>query len=224
MNKIASVEPSVANLYKAPSFQSELVTQAFERERLLILDQNKNWYKVRQWDNYESWIHSFYIGDIEESKDEPDYRWGRNRATARRWFSNKRLINEAKFYLDVPYLWGGKSEFGFDCSGFVQTVFYNFIVRLPRDSHQQMNHEGLVEIKYSEAQVGDLLFFSDDNKNVNHVAISIGNGEIIHSSGYVKIEKLEENKELYKKLYKVMSIRKLEKIILGLKESKRWNR
>ena len=67
----------------------------------------------------------------------------------------------------------------------------------------------MLQIKYSEACVGDLVFFSDDNKNVNHVAICIGNGEIIHSSGYVKIEKLKENKELYQNLYKVMSIKKI---------------
>ena len=52
-----------------------------------------------------------------------------------------------------------------------------------------------------------------DNKNVNHVAIFIGNEEIIHSSGYVKIEKLKENKELYQKLYKVMSIRSLNELV-----------
>ena len=59
-------------------------------------------------------------------------------------------------------------------------------------------------------RVGDLLFFTD-NKIVNHVAICLGNEEIIHSSGCVKIEKLKENKELYKKLYKVMSIKNIIK-------------
>jgi len=94
----------------------------------------------------------------------------------------------------------------------VQTVFFTFGIKLPRDSYQQMDYKGLVEIKYPKAQVGDLLFFLD-NKHVNHVAISIGNEEIIHSSGYVKIEKLKENKELYQKLYKVMSIRSLNELV-----------
>ena len=71
-----------------------------------------------------------------------------------------------------------------------------------------MEYEKLIEIEYSEIKVGDLLFFAD-NKTVNHVAICIGNEEIIHSSGCIKIEKLQENKELYKKLYKIMSIQNI---------------
>ena len=52
---------TVASLYKEPSFKSELVTQALFSEELLVIDKNNDWYKVRQWDNYESWIHSFYF-------------------------------------------------------------------------------------------------------------------------------------------------------------------
>ena len=119
-----------------------------------------------------------------------------------------RILQLSEYLLGIPYLWGGKSSFGYDCSGFVQTLFSVYGINFPRDSYQQMNYEGLVEIKYSKAEVGDLLFFAD-NKVINHVAISIGNGEIIHSSGCVKIEKLEKNKKLYEGLYKVMSIRNI---------------
>ena len=210
MNKTCIVKTSVANLYNASSFKSELVTQALYHEKLLILDQDKNWYKVRQWDNYESWIHSFYVIDI-DAEDNLDTSLIRESKSNKK-FSDNNLIDTAKEFLDIPYLWGGKSRFGFDCSGFVQTVFFTFGIKLPRDSYQQMDYKGLVEIKYPKAQVGDLLFFFD-NKHVNHVAISIGNEEIIHSSGYVKIEKLKENKELYQKLYKVMSIRSLDELV-----------
>ena len=204
MNKTCLVKTSVANLYKTSSFKSELVTQALHNERLIILEQSQNWYKVRQWDDYESWIHSFYIYKIDDKNSikSEDFSKPKN-------FSDNNLIDTAQELLNIPYLWGGKSQLGFDCSGFVQTVFKTFGIYLPRDSYQQMNYKGLIEIKYSEACVGDLVFFSDDNKNVNHVAICIGNGEIIHSSGYVKIEKLKKNKELYQKLYKVMSIKKI---------------
>ena len=206
MNKTCIVKTSVANLYNSSSFKSELVTQALYHEKLLILDQDKNWYKVRQWDNYESWIHSFYVFNIDDENDlETTFT---SKSKPKKKFSDNNLIDIATEFLDIPYLWGGKSRFGFDCSGFVQTVFFTFGIELPRDSYQQMDYKGLVEIKYSDAQVGDLLFFLD-NKNVNHVAISIGNEEIIHSSGYVKIEKLKENKELYQNLYKVMSIKKI---------------
>ena len=203
MNKTCLVKTSVANLYKTSSFKSELVTQALHNERLIILEQNQNWYKVRQWDDYESWIHSFYIHKIDDKNNikSEDFSKPKN-------FSDNNLIDTVQELLNIPYLWGGKSQLGFDCSGFVQTVFKTFGIYLPRDSYQQLDYEGLVEIDYSEAEVGDLLFFSD-NKIVNHVAICLGNEEIIHSSGYVKIEKLKENKELYQNLYKVMSIKKI---------------
>ena len=200
MRKYCLVKTSVANLYKNSSFKSELVTQALHLEKLLILEQDNNWYKVRQWDNYESWIHSFYLSlDTDNSSNTIDKIIK---------FSNENLISSAKEFLDIPYLWGGKSQLGFDCSGFVQTVFKKFGINLPRDSYQQMNYNGLIEINYSEVKVGDLFFFAD-NKIVIHVAICIGNEEIIHSSGYVKIEKLKKNKELYKKLYKIMSVKNI---------------
>jgi len=119
-----------------------------------------------------------------------------------------RVLELSKPLLGIPYLWGGKSSFGYDCSGFVQTLFNIFGINFPRDSYQQLDYEGLLEIDYSEAKVGDLLFFAD-NKIVNHVAICLGNEEIIHSSGHVKIEKLKDNIELYEKLYQVMSIKKI---------------
>ena len=215
---ITVVETSVANLYKSPSFKSELVTQAIFREKLLILYQEKKWYKVKQWDGYESWIHSFYLythGEIDDlcHLEEEYYTDDLNiqydfLRTYQQKFSQSNLINTAKEFLGIPYLWGDKSSLGFDCSGFVQTVFKALNIVLPRDSSQQIKHRDLIEINYSELEVGDLLFFSE-NKTVNHVAIYLGNGEIIHSSGCVKIEKLKENQELYQKLYKIMSTRNI---------------
>ena len=219
---ITVVETSVANLYKSPSFKSELVTQAIFMEKLLILSQEKKWYKVKQWDGYESWIHSFYLYTHDEidnfysleeeyCTDDLNIQYDFLKAYQQK-FSPSNLINTAKSFLDIPYLWGGKSSLGFDCSGFVQTVFKVLNIDLPRDSSQQIKHRDLIEINYSQLEVGDLLFFSE-NKTVNHVAICIGNEEIIHSSGCVKIEKLKENKELYQKLYKVMSTRSLNESV-----------
>ena len=91
MNKTCLVKTSVANLYKTSSFKSELVTQALHNERLIILEQNQNWYKVRQWDDYESWIHSFYIYEIDDKNSikSEDFSKPKN-------FSDNNLIDKAQ--------------------------------------------------------------------------------------------------------------------------------
>jgi len=202
MNKYCIVTTIVANLYKKPSFTSELVTQALIKEKLLILANQDNWYKVQQWDSYESWIHKFYIKDLELGSS---IGWNKLDINKK---SIHELISYAKSFIGIPYLWGGKSSLGFDCSGFVQTVFKMTGINMPRDASQQILRENLYDINYCDAQTGDLLFFMEDNY-VNHVAIYLGNQEIIHSSGSVKIENLADNDKLYKKIYKVMSIKNL---------------
>ena len=195
IDKYKKVGIRVASLYKEPSFKSELVTQALLSEQLLIIDKNNDWYKVKQWDNYESWIHSFYLCSKQKNIYDKSIRC-----------NTKNLLTTAKSFLNVPYLWGGKSKLGFDCSGLIQTVYKKLGVDLPRDSSEQIKSKNLIENKYSNIQIGDLLFFSN-NTTINHVAIYFGNGEIIHASGRVKIEKLENNIKLFNTLHKIFSVR-----------------
>ena len=189
----------VANLYKDSSFKSELVSQAFKNEKLSVLDKSNNWYKVKQWDNYISWINSFYVSENNlNTKKNIDPHI----------FTEEKFLLICKEYLGTPYLWGGKSIYGCDCSGLVQSVYKNFNLLLPRDSSDQINFEPFIEVDISNISIADLLFFGK-NKVINHVAIYIGNGEIIHSSGYVKIEKLKNNNNLMKKLQKIKSPREI---------------
>ncbi|MBO3698484.1 C40 family peptidase [Roseivirga sp. E12] len=100
------------------------------------------------------------------------------------------LISTAKMYLNTPYLWGGRSPFGIDCSGFSQVVFRMSGYRLPRDSSQQiMKGE---EIKFDEHEPGDLAFFTNKEGKMNHVGILIGEGEVIHASGQVRIDQIDK--------------------------------
>jgi len=101
--------------------------------------------------------------------------------------SGNLIVSIAKSFLNAPYLWGGKTVFGIDCSGLVQTVFSICGVQLPRNASQQA---GCGEIVTSLAETGDLAFFENADGKITHVGILIDNETIIHSSGKVKIEKI----------------------------------
>ena len=100
------------------------------------------------------------------------------------------LINTAFMYLNAPYLWGGKTPFGIDCSGFTQMVYKLNGYKLLRDASQQSAQgEALSFIEESEA--GDLAFFDNEEGKITHVGIMLNNSQIIHSSGRVKIDRID---------------------------------
>lgn len=100
------------------------------------------------------------------------------------------LYSVARFYLAAPYLWGGRTPFGIDCSGFVQQVFRVCGYGLPRDAYQQAEIGS--SISFGETQPGDVAFFSNALGKITHVGIICENSRIIHASGEVRIDKLTE--------------------------------
>ena len=100
------------------------------------------------------------------------------------------LIENALLYLNAPYLWGGRSPFGIDCSGFTQVVYKLTGIKLPRDSSEQAK-EGHSLSFVEEAEPGDLAFFDNDDGNIIHVGIMMGDNKIIHASGKVRIDKID---------------------------------
>lgn len=97
----------------------------------------------------------------------------------------------SRFFLHAPYLWGGRSVFGIDCSGFTQIVFKMLGFRLMRDAWQQAE-QGMVVNFLQEAKPGDLAFFDNEEGRIIHVGIMLNEHEIIHASGRVKIDPIDD--------------------------------
>ena len=107
-------------------------------------------------------------------------------------FSEKKhLINNALIFLNAPYLWGGRTPFGIDCSGFTQIVYRLQGINIPRDAHQQAEVGNTLSF-IEESQEGDLAFFDDSEGEITHVGIIMNNNNIIHASGKVRIDKLDQ--------------------------------
>lgn len=100
------------------------------------------------------------------------------------------LIHSAYLFLNAPYLWGGKSPFGIDCSGFTQMVYKLNGYKLPRDAYQQVEL-GTPLSFVEEAEAGDLAFFDNEEGRITHVGILLNNQQIIHASGCVRIDKFD---------------------------------
>lgn len=109
------------------------------------------------------------------------------------------LFNLAYQFVGIPYLWGGRSTKGFDCSGFTQTIYKLHGIDLPRDANMQVNVGQAVALDDSlkNFQAGDLLFFGKDLDHITHVGMYIGDGEFIHSDGMVKINSFDPAAENY---------------------------
>ncbi|WP_340076426.1 C40 family peptidase [Leptobacterium sp. I13] len=126
--------------------------------------------------------------------------------------SRDNLIQVAFLYLNAPYLWGGKTPFGIDCSGFTQMVYKISGYKLLRDASQQATQgEALSFIE--ESSVGDLAFFDNDEGDIIHVGIIMKENHIIHSHGKVRIDRIDHtgifNVDTKKYSHKLRVIKKI---------------
>ena len=118
----------------------------------------------------------------------------------------------AMSYLNAPYLWGGKTPFGVDCSGFTQSVFKICGIKLKRDASQQASQGETLNF-VEECQVGDLAFFDNEEGYIIHVGIILNDQQIIHASGKVRIDNIDHhgiyNEELKKYTHKLRLLKRL---------------
>src|SRR6187402_419533 len=215
-----------------PSDRSEIVSQVLFGEHFEILEQLKQWSKIKlQYDDYEGWVDSKQYQIISESEynqlskdatvlnaDLLEYITGQNNMllpipigsslsflnhadinTSNLNFEGTKisgikpknnLLNTAFMYLNAPYLWGGKTPFGIDCSGFTQMVYKLNGYHLLRDASQQSTQGDALSF-IEESEPGDLAFFDNEEGKIIHVGIIMENNYIIHASGKVRIDRLD---------------------------------
>ena len=224
---------SVAAVRLEQSHQSEMTTQMLFGETVDILERERKFTKVKMhFDGYEGWVDSNQIKSISEKQlaerkiqiltknFEVQQQNGKNillstgseiDAESSANFLNVNQIEiHAKEFLNVPYLWSGRSFFGLDCSGFIQLLYKNHGINLPREAHQQAE-KGEVLSFVEECKAGDLAFFENDEGAITHVGMMLSTHQIIHASGKVRIDSLDSsgifNSELKMHTHKLRFIR-----------------
>ena len=181
-----------AKSYSQPDNQSQSVTDIVIGNMLSVDGEEKDFYKVTYPDGREAFVEKQTAQAVEN--------WLNNIE-----LSGESMVQSAKELMGVPYVWGGTSSKGLDCSGFTKMVYWLHGIIIARDASQQIKYG--VEIdrvgNFENAQKGDLVFFgvkaTDENpkERVVHVGIYIGNQQFIHASDYIHINSFDPENELY---------------------------
>lgn len=229
---------TVAPVRAESSDKAEIVTEILFGESADILEVNKNWTRIKMhYDNYEGWMDTKQLKPVTDeelaarkvtivTEDFASVMMNDGKtllsmgsevefpvvASRRSHNMRESIALTAKEFLNVPYLWGGKSFFAVDCSGFTQLVYKVHNIKLPRDTSQQVDvGESLTFVE--ESQPGDLAFFENPDGKIIHVGIMLDNQKIIHASGKVRIDTLDStgifNKEMNKHTHKLRVIKSI---------------
>jgi len=172
---IYKVSKMNSSVYSKPRIGSDPVNDLVLNNQLIVLKKLLKWCEISLPDGRKGFVKS---SDLTKNNNK------------QKKLNVNHLLKYAKNMMGVPYIWGGNSTKGNDCSGFTQTVFNTQNIQLPRDARQQALLG--TEIPLEKSKPGDLFFFGNDNK-IKHVGICINGKDFIHQGGKVAINSLDPN-------------------------------
>ena len=211
------IDLNIVPVRKKNNAKSEMINQLFFGEIITIIKTKEKWSFISSnIDKYQGWIRNLHFKLIKKSDykilSKSDSVFSKSEIIIKNDTSEitiptgsllssvkflnysyvdegeyKSLLETIKSFINSPYLWGGKTKNGVDCSGLVQSIFKTLNIILPRDSKEQSNFG--VEIKEGY-KLGDLAFFGENANKISHVGILVNNETIVHAYGKVRMDKI----------------------------------
>lgn len=186
------VAAQYAKSYSQANAQSQSVSDIVIGNILSVDGEENNFYKVIYPDGRAAFVEKQDAQEVENWLNKIE-------------FTGQSIVQTAKQLMGVPYVWGGTSSKGLDCSGFTKTVYWLHGIIIARDASQQIKYGVEIDRRgnFDDAQKGDLVFFgvkaTDENpkERVVHVGIYIGNQQFIHASDYIHINSFDPKSEIY---------------------------